>query len=134
MLAAERGSLDVVQFLLSDDHSYSGERGDNEDTPLLCAAYGGQLRTVQWLLKSMHSSIHESNQFGHDALVLAAQGGQLETVRWLLVLRVGVHRDLHTPVGLPATALSRAVATGRLLVVPWLVEAGWPFTNERVGP
>jgi hypothetical protein len=42
MLAAERGSLDVVKFLLGDDHSYSGERGDNEDTPLLCAAYGGR--------------------------------------------------------------------------------------------
>jgi ankyrin repeat protein len=131
MLAAERGSLDVVKFLLRDEHSYSGERGDHGDTPLLCAAYGGQLDTVQWLLDEGGSSIHESNAYGHDAVVLAAEGGHLATVQWLLELSDAARRHRCTPVGMPDTALSRAVLTGSLLVVQWLVENGWSFTSER---
>ncbi len=124
LLAAYRGELDLVQWLLTTGKALITERDNFGNTALLCAASGGHLELVQWLLHSTWlqkgwALVTEKNNHGKTALLQAASCGHWALVRWLLHDggAVIVERD-----SCGKSALNWAIWSGSLEVVALLFD------------
>lgn len=116
-LAAWRGYLPVVQWLVETCKMSLAERGFNDMTPLLQAASGGHLEELQWLL-AQGGSLTDKDKDGDNALHLATWRGHLPVVQWL--------SDKLNPLELTLdkwNALLCAAYNGHFTVLDWFLSA-----------
>ncbi len=121
MLAADRGSLGVVEALLQ-----AGAGVDAEDrhgrTALVLAARNGHAEIVDRLRRAGASGDVDVPRFRAAALMKAASAGDVAEVRALL--QAGVPVNVPDPADGDFTALSQAVFGGHAGAVELLLEAG----------
>ncbi|GAB9470933.1 hypothetical protein Gpo141_00008160 [Globisporangium polare] len=105
LLAAQRGDLELVQWLFSQS-TEAGVSFDCRATKLMdCAAGGGHLHVVQWVHE------HHRKECTEAAMNLAAGNGSLDVVQWLHVNRIE---------GCTVDAMNSAAMNGHFDIVQWL--------------
>ena len=103
-LAAEKGHLDVVEYLIKNGASVRHSALSN-------ASAAGHLEVVQYLIEN-GADIHAQND---EALESAAYGGQLLIIEYLMANGVDIHANHDN-------AVKRAALGGHLGVVKYLIE------------
>ena len=78
--AANRGQLNVVQFILPLIRDKNPKAGPQRMTPLHEAALNGHLNVVKYLLENIEGDTNPAMSDGHTVLHLAAQNGHLNVV------------------------------------------------------
>lgn len=146
MVAARRGNLTIIQYLLEKGGDLHAKNIHRENAIVL-AAENGQLEVIEFLDKK-NADLMAVNDKGENALMLAARNGHIDTVNYLLAR--GIRTDLlnnqsktafqlalessqlkiaelfitHCTVQEKNQALFDAVIRKDLEVVQWLVEQG----------
>lgn len=120
MLAALRGHLCVVQWLIAVQGDSIAQADSHGRTALLFAAAGGHLALVQWLL-AVGANIAQADCHGRTALLFAAAGGHLAVVQWLLNVGGATIAEADSS---GCTALLLAASRGHSPVVQWLLSNG----------
>lgn len=122
-IAALRGKLELVQWLLTEKRANPAECEQGTDaTALLLAARGGHLETVKWLLTSGGSKIEEHDGKGMTALLWASHKGHLNVLQWLLAEGGAKVADRNPQNG--NTSLLLACRNDKMEVVQWLLRKG----------
>ena len=114
--AAFRGQLEALQWLLRNNCPY-----DNQIV-WMEAAKGGQLMALKWLLGEQGRVVSEKNKSdgkSHNCLLACAAGGNVDVMKWL---RDEVQQTYDEDV------MVVAAYYGRLEMVKWLKEQGWPWS------
>lgn len=114
--AAEHGRVNWLRAL---DARLLNVQDEQDQTPLMQAAWSGQLEAVKWLA-AQGSRLDARNRTGWTPLHMALFNDQLEVVDWLLAQQVPV--DGHTRRGW--TTVSLAIAGGHCSLLPRLLKAG----------
>ena len=128
MLAAEKGSGEVVNFLL-EQGAVADAKADNGFTPLMFAAMGGHAELVKLFLDK-GAAIEGKHQLGVTPLMWAAQHGHIDVVRLLLARGAAVDGPNDHGQG----ALMRAAIKGHADVVAALLERGAAIeARDRLG-
>jgi ankyrin repeat protein len=82
-LAAQLGQLEVVKWLVLEQHVNVAERAKvNGWTALHCGC--SYLPVTRWLVEDQHLDVNAKGNMGETALQLAAEYGALEVVQWLV--------------------------------------------------
>ncbi len=120
-IAAQRGWLENVRFLLSYGANPDARDPDQGATPLHVCAEGNYVEVAETLLKA-GADLHAKDRSGRTPLHTAAYWGAAEVVRLLVAHGADVHardEDRQTPLHAATAGNSGAVA-----VVQALLEAG----------
>jgi len=118
-LAAAKGHLEAVKFLVKEAGADVESKSNEGRTPLSCAAYYGNLEAVKFLVKEAGADVESKDKWGLTPLSPAAAKGRLEVVKFL-VTEAGADVDSKDNDG--QTPLSWAAMNGRLEVVKFLVK------------
>ena len=120
-LAAEYGTLEIVQFMVDErNFEFSSEKGY---TPLHCAARGGKLDIVKYLIEK--KGYNPNGYLSRTPLNSACHGGKYDTVEYL-IRECGVDPSLRDDHG--NTSLHSAVYSGQISIIELLVAE---FDNEN---
>ncbi len=85
IIAACKGHLETVQWLLTEGGATITEKNKDGDTALLLATSHGHLDVVRWLLINQTDiKIKEQNKVGHSALLYIVQGDYFELLGLIL--------------------------------------------------
>ncbi|SIN89536.1 Ankyrin repeat-containing protein [Sulfurivirga caldicuralii] len=114
--AAEYGRLGWLKAL---EPKLLSVQDDQDQTPLMQAAWSGQLEAVKWL--AAHGGrLDAHNRTGWTSLHMALFNDQLDVVDWLLAQQVPVTGETRRG----WTTVSLAVAGGHCQLLPRLLKAG----------
>ena len=82
-IAAQKGHLEVVRFLVVSGANKDQGKTDKGETPLFVAAENGHLEVVRLLVMSGANKDQGRTDSGATPLFIAAENGRLEVVRFL---------------------------------------------------
>lgn len=82
-IAALRGHLEVVQYLVREGRADVNQGTQAGCTPLYLAAFQGNLEVVQWLVREGNVDVNQANRFGETPLFIAGKIQRITIVRWL---------------------------------------------------
>ncbi len=114
--AAEYGRLGWLKAL---EPKLLSVQDDQDQTPLMQAAWSGQLAVVQWLAEQ-GAALDGHNRSGWTPLQMALFNDQMAVVDWLLAQQVPVTGQTRRG----WTTVSLAVAGGHCQLLPRLLKAG----------
>jgi len=124
IVAATRGHLDVVKWLVTDCKAKVNEKNADGFTAFLTAAVGDHTEVAKFLLKN-GAKLDARDNKGNTALLLAARGNNQKVIKWLLeekLASINEHNTEHQ------TALSWAAYFGHLATVDLL----FPLANKII--
>jgi ankyrin repeat protein len=113
-VAAETGSVTVMQCMIEDLGADLNRVSDDGITPLVVASSCGHLHLVRYLITTLGADVNKTYASGPSPLLVAALNDHLEIVRCLLT-EFGADFNLARDHG--ATPLMHAAAKGHLAVV-----------------
>ena len=114
LVAAGKGYLDVVQWLVENLEAAVYHSDGMERTPLYYAAASGHTMVVAWLIGPGRALVGKPDKMGKTPLHIAAQRGHLTTV--VLLVNGGAYVNSGS-----TTPLYLAARSGQLSVVSYLV-------------
>ncbi|XP_063436893.1 ankyrin repeat domain-containing protein 50-like [Mytilus trossulus] len=129
MLAARRGHLEVVTYLVTHGSQLEATDTMGRRTPLMLAAEWGHLEVVTYLVTQGGQLDATDTRAGRTPLMLAAVRGHLEVVTYLVTH--GSQLDATSKWG--RTPLMLAAVEGHLEVVTYLVTHGSQLDATDVG-
>jgi ankyrin repeat protein len=117
MYAAQKGSLDIVKYLIETKNANAYLCNKNGDTLLHCAAKSGEPQLVDYLFDT-HRKLNSVNKNGETPLITAAVNKQWDSV----ILLTKKHANLHAKKRNGMTVLHIASEQDNCRVVAWLLK------------
>jgi ankyrin repeat protein len=118
-LAASRGRLEIVCFLVKEHGADVNKTDDDGISPLYVAAESGHLELMRYLVKVLGARVDQTDNKGSTLLHIAAENGNLDVVK-CLGKELGVEVNQARQDG--GTPLHIAAQHGHLKVVKCLVK------------
>ena len=127
--SAGGGHLQVVRYLIEEQHCNPKYVDKDGETPLHCSAAGGHLQVVRYLIEEQHCNPKCVDKDGWTPLHYASAYGQVGVVKYLLVVH---HCDPSSKTKDGLTPLDLAV--GNPAVARELIKAGAKSTSKPPQP
>ena len=127
--SAGGGHLQVVRYLIEEQHCNPKYVDKDGETPLHCSAAGGHLQVVRYLIEEQHCNPKCVDKDGWTPLHYGSAYGQVGVVKYLLVVH---HCDPSSKTKDGSTPLDLAV--GNPAVARELIKAGAKSTSKPPQP
>ena len=117
--AAEKGMLDIVEWLLAANDIDVNVKDCNDVTPLMLAVEAGRYELMRWLVEH-GANVNSQTNKGKTCLWFAVCRGRVEALDWLVQRGANIYAERSDD----ATPLHMAATNGYLDAVQWLTHNG----------